>query len=295
MEDFNESEINNLETLVSELSAKLADNYFHFIHLLGTITETTEKFYDGGHSRFVSDKSSLIAEQLGMNEVDVMEVKVAGLLHDIGKLGFQDTLLFKFPSEMTQQEYLNYTKHTEFGYNILMQSKLFKNVAEIVYQHHEKLDGSGFPKHLTKDNIHPAAKIIVVVDYYHNQISKIKRLRTESNNGITNAHAYIEGSKDRFAATMNYIHKKKNILFEQKVVEIFTEIIETERQTMGSKTVVKLPVNVIEPGMIFAEDYYTNYGMLIAAKGERITTESYRALRRCMENGEMPSKILVIK
>jgi len=64
---------------------------------------------------------------------------------------------------------------------------------------------------------------------------------------------------------------------------------------MGSKTVVKLPVNVIEPGMIFAEDYYTNYGMLIAAKGERITTESYRALRRCMENGEMPSKILVIK
>jgi len=286
---------NNLENLIDELSSQLADSYYQYIQVLGTITETTEKYYDGGHSRFVSDKSALIAEQLGMNEEDVMEVKMAGLLHDIGKLGFSEPLLFKFPTEMTQQEYINYTKHSEFGYNILNQSKLLSNIAEIVYQHHEKLDGSGFPRHFTRDNIHPAARIIIVVDYYHNQISKIKRSRLENNNGITSTHNYIESSKDRFAAAMNYLHKKKNILFEAKVVEKFTDIMETERKMMGSKIVAKLPVNIIEPGMIFAEDYYTNYGMLIAAKGERITKESHRALKRCIENGEMPSKILVIK
>lgn len=288
-------ENSNIEQLIEDLSSQLADSYYQFIQVLATITETTEKYYDGGHSRFVSDKSALVAEQLGMSEEDVIEVKMAGLLHDIGKLGFSEPLLFKFPTEMTQQEYLNYTKHTEFGYNILNQSKLLSNIAEIVYQHHEKLDGSGFPRHLTRENIHPAARIIIVVDYYHNQISKIKRSRLESNTGITNTHSYIESSKDRFAASMNYLHKKKNILFEAKVVDAFTDIIETERKIFGSKIVVKLPINAIEPGMIFAEDYYTNYGMLIAAKGERITKESYKALYRCIESGEMPSKILVIK
>lgn len=164
-----------------------------------------------------------------MNEEDEMEIKIAGLMHDIGKIGFQETLLFKFPNEMTQVEYTQYTKHSEFGYNILNNSKLFHNISEIVYQHHEKLDGSGFPRHLTKEQIHPSAKIIVVVDYYHNSISKIKRNRTETNNSITNTLSYLEDSKDRYISTMNYLEKKKNILFEPKVVDLLTEIIEGER------------------------------------------------------------------
>lgn len=56
-----------------------------------------------------------------------------------------------------------------------------------------------------------------------------------------------------------------------------------------------MAVNAVELGMIFAEDYYTSYGMLIAAKGEPITKDSRKALMRCMENGEIPSKILIIK
>ncbi|HRP02939.1 MAG TPA: HD domain-containing protein [Candidatus Kapabacteria bacterium] len=288
-------ESKNNDDIIEVLSSQLANSYYQFAGMLSTISETTEKYYDGGHSRFVADKSAIIAEQLGMSEVEIVEVRIAGMLHDIGKLGFPDPLLFKFPNEMTQQEYIHYTKHAEFGYNILNQSSLFKNIAEIVYQHHEKLDGSGFPRHLIRENIHPAARIIIVVDYYHNQISKIKRTRFESSQSITNTSSYIESTKDRVVATMNYLHKKKNILFEAKVVDAFTDVMEIERKVMGAKVVMKLPINVIEPGMIFAEDYYTSYGMLIAAKGERITNDSFKALQRCIENGEMPSKILVIK
>ncbi len=285
----------NIESLIDDLSSQLANSYYQFANILSTIAETTEKYYEEGHSRFVSDKSAMIAEQLGMTDEDIMEVKIAGLLHDIGKIGFTEPLLFKYPTEMTQQEYLNYTKHSEFGYNILKRSRLFNNIAEIIYQHHEKLDGSGFPRHLTKENIHPAAKIIIVVDYYHNQIAKTKRSRLETNTSITNTNQYIENSNDKFAATMNYLHKKKGILFESKVVDTFTDIIVNERKMLGSKMVVKLPINILESGMIIAEDYYTSYGMLIAAKGERITKEAFKCIQRFIENGELPSKILVIK
>lgn len=55
------NKINYLENLVNDLSTQLADSYFQFIHILGALTETTEKFYDGGHARFVSEKSAQIA------------------------------------------------------------------------------------------------------------------------------------------------------------------------------------------------------------------------------------------
>jgi len=285
----------NLNSLVNELSIKLADSFSDFVQILGKISETTEKYYETSHSRFVADKVAMIAEQMNMNDEDIMEIKIAGLLHDIGKLIFPDTLLFKFPSEMTQQEYLNYSKHPEFAYYLLKESKLFDNISEIILQHHEKLDGSGFPRHLTAEKIHIGAKMIAVVDYYHNQLYKTKRLRTDLNNSITNLNSYLSSSNDRFAATMNYLHRKKNILFDAKIVDIFTDIIEIERKMIGEKTIVRVAVNAVEPGMVFAEDYYTSYGMLIAAKGEVITNESKKALLRCVEYGEVPNKILVIK
>jgi putative nucleotidyltransferase with HDIG domain len=285
-----------LEDLVENLSQLLAEGFFQVVKMLTTVTETTEKYYEGSHSRFVSDKSALIAEQLGMNDEDVMEVKIAGLLHDIGKLGFSEPLMYKFPSEMTQQEFINYTKHCDLGYYILKQYKNFDTIADIVFQHHEKIDGSGFPKHLQKDVIHPGAKIIVVSDYYHNQMYKTKRIKSEqSGNQLTSTASFLESTKERYSATMNFLNRKKGIIFEKKVVDIFIEIMEAERKMLGTRSVMRLAVNGIEPGMIFAEDYYTTYGMLIAAKGETITRDTYSALQRFIQNDEIPAKILVIK
>jgi putative nucleotidyltransferase with HDIG domain len=288
--------IEELEILVDDLSQQLAEGFFQVVKMLNFITETTEKYYEGSHSRFVSDKSALIAEQLGMSEEDIIEIKVAGLLHDIGKLGFPEPLMYKFPSEMTQQEHINYTKHCDLGYNILKQYKNFGTIAEIAYQHHEKIDGSGFPNHLQKEQIHPGAKIIVVTDYFNNQMNKTKRIKSEqSGSQLTSTSSFLESTKERYASTMNFLERKKGIIFDKKIVDIFVEIMENERKILGSRSVMRLSINGIEPGMIFAEDYYTSYGMLIAAKGETITRESFSALQRFIQNDEMPSKILVIK
>ncbi len=288
----------DLEKMIDELATQLADGFFQTIQVLTRVTSALEKYYEGSHSRFVAEKSAMIAKELGMNEEEVMETRIAALLHDIGKVGMSDALLFKYPTELSQQEYKQYSLHPEIGMQILKPYKAFDNIGEIIYQSHEKLDGSGFPRHLQRDNIHPGAKIIIVVDYFHNGVYRRLRQKPEVTGGsgqVTSTANYLESTRDKYNNTLNFLHKKSNILFEKKAVQLLTEIMELERRNLGHKSVMRLPVNALEAGMIFAEDYYTSFGMLVAAKGEVITKESMKSLARFVDAGEVPFKILVIK
>ncbi|MFW5701428.1 MAG: HD-GYP domain-containing protein, partial [Bacteroidota bacterium] len=286
------------EELVDVLAEQLATNFYQTTQLLGTIVTFIEYYYDGSHSRFVSDKSAELAALLDMSEEAVTEVRFAGLLHDIGKLGMKDNVLFKYPNEMSDSEYKQYTMHPIVGRQILIKHDGFKNIAEIVYQHHEKLDGSGFPNHLTAKDIHPGAAIIGVVDYYHNSMFKRKKRRTNqtgSTYSYSSTGSFLESTSDRYSATMNYLNQKAGVLYDRKVVQSFIGMMESERRIIGRKTVMRVPVNKLEPGMVFAEDYFTSFGLLIAARGEAIGPEMVRALVRFAESGEIPHKILVVK
>lgn len=293
-----ESNVKELELLVDEISTQLAENFFNTVQILSRIVTSTEKYYDGSHSRFVSEKSAQVAEELGMSDEDVMEIKIAGLLHDIGKLGFTETMLFKYPNELSESDYNLYLRHPEMGMQILKPHAAFDTIGKIIYQHHERIDGSGFPNHTRRDDIHPGAKIIIVVDYYHNMIFKKSMVRgnkTTSDIQYNSTNAYLTTTQERYSSTLNYLNKKKGVLFEKKVVDIFIDLVESERRTIGHRSIMRVPVTNLEPGLLLAEDYYTSYGMLIAAKGEQTTKENINALRRFADNGEIPMKLLVMK
>lgn len=291
-----EEKVQLLEEMVEELGDHLAEGFYNTIKVLTGLVEITEKFYEGSHSRFIAEKSVELAEDLGMNDEDVMEVRIAALLHDIGKTGLSQTALYKYPSEMNPTEYKEYSQHPEIGQMILSPHPAFERIGEIIAQHHERLDGSGFPRHLKGDMIHPAAKIIAIVDIYHNAIFKRQRSKTATQNvKFSSSASYISSTKDKYTSVMNYLLKKADVLFEKKAVERFIDLMEAERRLLGHKTVMRLPANKIEPGMVFAEDYYSSFGMLIAAKGEKMTKDMLKALVRFAENGEIPNKLLVLK
>lgn len=284
-----------LQETVDNLANMLANNFFQTTQVLSSMLVFSERYFEGSHSRFVAEKSAFIAKDLGFEDEYVMETRIAGLLHDIGKVGFSDSTLYKYPSEMTPSEYTQYTLHPKVGQMLLQPHEGFKSIGEIILDTHEKLDGSGFPRHLTKDEIKPAAKIIIVVDYFHNAIYKRIKKEGSNINIYTTSSQFLELTKDRYNSAMNYLHKKAGILFEKKVVELLTNIMELERKDLGLKSVMRVPVNKVEPGMVFAEDYFTTYGMLIAAKGEVLTKDMMHALVKFAENGEIPHRILVIK
>lgn len=294
MED-NSQRVNELERLVGRLSNDLAENFFQTLQVLSSIVGFTERFYDGSHAKYVSEKSSELARILGLGKEDVFQIKVAGLLHDIGKVGFYDSALYKYPNEMRPNEFKQYSLHPEIGRQILSNHHGFDNISEIIFQHHEKIDGSGFPMGLKGNQVHPGAAIIGVVDYYHNAVYKIKRDREDiQDSKVINTQAFLNNTKEKYSSAMSFLQQKKGILYDRKVVDAFMAIAEMDRSKVNGKIVQRLPVNLVRPGMMFVENYYTSYGLLIASKGESVNKEMLGALVRFAENGEIPHKILVL-
>lgn len=292
------TKIQELESLVDSLSSELASSFYQTLQVLERLTTFIEKYYEGSHSRFVSEKSTMIATELDMSEEAVMEIKIAALLHDIGKIGFSDNMLYKYSSEMTDSEYKAYTKHSQMGMEILKPYRAFDQIGKIIYQHHERCDGMGFPRNLKGQDIHPGAKIISVVDFFHNAVYKRLRTRSGSDTGtmpITSTSQQLDITRDRYNSAMNYLMRKSGSLYEKKVVTIFMDMMELDRSSLGSKSVMRVAVNKIEPGMILAENYNTSFGLLIAAKGEKVSKEIIKALLRFADAGELPNKILIIK
>jgi putative nucleotidyltransferase with HDIG domain len=126
---------------------------------------TTEKRdpYTAGHQQRVAKLAGAIAQELGMEENDVEGIRVASLLHDIGKIHIPAEILAK-PASLTTMEMGIMKTHSEVGYDILKRVSFPWPVADIVLQHHERLDGSGYPVGLTGEAIVQEARIIMVAD-----------------------------------------------------------------------------------------------------------------------------------
>jgi response regulator RpfG family c-di-GMP phosphodiesterase len=102
-----------------------------------------------GHGRRVAEHARSVAQRMGLSDNEVQNVMLAGLLHDIGKLGLPDELLSKPFNTLTGEQRALVMKHPLIGQNILMGIEKFKEAAVLVRHHHECYDGSGYPDHLT--------------------------------------------------------------------------------------------------------------------------------------------------
>ncbi len=121
--------------------------------------------YTGEHSGAVLNFCGIIAQKLGMADEEVTDVKLAALLHDIGKIGVPEEILLK-PSRLTAEEKIEMDKHVEHGYRALQGLPRLKRVSNIVLRHHEWWNGGGYPGKIAGQEIPLGARIIAVVDAY---------------------------------------------------------------------------------------------------------------------------------
>ncbi len=121
--------------------------------------------YTQGHSQRVSDYSVLIALELGLDEPLVNDIRIGSLLHDIGKIGIPDSILLK--NGMLNLEEIELMKeHPRTGVNILSQVKLLDPMWPAILEHHERLDGTGYPAKLTDKQISLMGRIVAVADVF---------------------------------------------------------------------------------------------------------------------------------
>lgn len=119
--------------------------------------------YTSGHQQRVAELAEAIAREIGLDEERIKGVYLCATIHDIGKIQLPADILSK-PSKLTDAEYMLIQSHPECGYNILKDVKFSWPVADVAYQHHERIDGSGYPQGLKGDQICLEARIISVAD-----------------------------------------------------------------------------------------------------------------------------------
>jgi PAS domain S-box-containing protein/putative nucleotidyltransferase with HDIG domain len=134
-----------------------------FVDALSSAVELRDP-YTSGHQRRVAALACAIAEEMGPSAEEVRVIRVAALLHDIGKALFVPIEILSKPGKLTDLEMALIREHPKAGYEILGKVEFPWPVAEIVYQHHERLDGSGYPRGLKGEEILREARIIAVAD-----------------------------------------------------------------------------------------------------------------------------------
>jgi putative nucleotidyltransferase with HDIG domain len=119
--------------------------------------------YTAGHQRRVSALACGIARELGQTEEDIEIIRIAGLLHDVGKISVPSEILSK-PGRLSEAEMTIVRTHVQVGYDLLKQIEFAPPIALVALQHHERMNGSGYPNGLKGDQIIPEAQIMGVAD-----------------------------------------------------------------------------------------------------------------------------------
>ncbi len=136
-----------------------------FYGIVNTMAATVEirDPYTAFHQRRVADLSLAIAKEMGLSKNSVTGIYLAGMVHDIGKLSIPAEILSK-PARLTDIEFSLIKNHPKVGYDILKRIEFPWRIADFVYQHHERLDGSGYPQGLSDKNILLETKILSIAD-----------------------------------------------------------------------------------------------------------------------------------
>lgn len=159
------------------------------------------------HSQKVSEISYKLSKALDLSRKDIMQVKMAGLVHDIGHMAIDRRILLK-PGPLTAQEYELIKLHPVRGEELLKSIGELKEIADIVGQHHERIDGIGYPRGLKGKDIKKTAKIISIAEAYDSMVS---------------GHFYKKPvSKE---AAISEIVEEKGMQFDPELVEVFIKII----------------------------------------------------------------------
>ena len=167
----NEEYKKNLQRMVnqktSELSSMIHFQKYNYEKTLLSMVEMIEDrdTYTTGHSQRVAHYSKILAKDMGHNEEECKKVYQAGILHDIGKIATPDIILLN-PHKLNDLEYKLIQEHVNVSYRLLVNIPMFKDLAEIVYAHHEHYDGSGYPRGLKGDEIPTLSHIMIVADAF---------------------------------------------------------------------------------------------------------------------------------
>ena len=184
--------------------------YIECIHALVNLAESKDP-YTKKHSIKVSNYAVLLAKHLKLPKEEIEIIKLAAILHDVGKLGIKEKVLLKSGS-LNGAEYEEVKKHSAIGAEIIKPFRFFNDVILIIRHHHEKYDGTGYPDGLKGKDIPLGSRILAIADSY---------------NALTSKRAYRDAYSSGEA--VNIMKKEDGSKFDTKLLDIFMSSIASEK------------------------------------------------------------------
>ena len=163
-----------------------------------------------GHTRRVTQLTLKLAESFGIHDEELVQIRRGALLHDMGKLGIPDAVLHK-PDKLTDAEWEVMRKHPQFAYDMLYPIEYLRPALDIPFCHHEKWDGSGYPRGLKGDEIPMSARLFAVVDVW---------------DALTSDRPYRRAWSEE--ETLKYLREQSGRHFDPQVVDLFFKVIEAD-------------------------------------------------------------------
>ncbi len=205
-----------LEQLVTARTQDLEEQHYEAFQRLAAISEYRDPD-SGEHSSRVGELAAELAIQLGEDRNWAEELRLAGRLHDVGKVGVPDAILQK-PGPLTDAEFEIMKTHTTVGATVFggSRSSLIQLAAEVARSHHERWDGSGYPAGLVGDRIPLSGRLVAVADVY---------------DALVTAHRYKHAWSSSDA--VNHIVAGRGTQFEPRIVDALVEVV-AQREAMSS-------------------------------------------------------------
>ncbi|WP_285907134.1 HD-GYP domain-containing protein [Pseudodesulfovibrio pelocollis] len=172
-------EVRELAEAVGMMMVRIETREFHLEQLMETIRTNSlnavtavvnalgaRDAYTEGHGERVAVYSERLARRLGLDEEEAERIRIAGVLHDIGKIGFSDLIFSNEDTVMNEDMLLEIRSHPQWSYDILRNLDFLGPALDYVYAHHERMDGRGYPRGLCGEDIPLGARILAVADCF---------------------------------------------------------------------------------------------------------------------------------
>jgi response regulator RpfG family c-di-GMP phosphodiesterase len=258
-----------LQQKQKELEASLYNSIRSFTSLLNMHASGL-----GEHGRRVSFLSGKVAEQLQLPEEKVTQVELAGLLHDIGKLGLSPNLITYNTQDWTKDEEKQYYRHPVQGQQVVQFINQLGSVGLMIRSHHERYDGHGFPDGLSGEKIPFGAKIIAIADAYDKmvnfEIDAENLIETFLSEGLKKYRDLPRNALLQQAAIYN-LKKNAFTLYDPDLLKILLIIFRQTKLTKESE--IEVSVADLKPGMVLSNALYSVKGHFLLSKNTKLLSE----------------------
>jgi putative two-component system response regulator len=190
-----------------EANAQLLNAYEATIEGLSHALDLRDRETEG-HSRRVTEVTVRLAQALSISEEEITHIRRGALLHDIGKIGIPDSILHK-PDTLTEEEWVIMRKHPRFAHDMLSPIEYLRPALSIPYSHHEKWDGTGYPRSLKGEEIPLSARLFAIADVW---------------DALTSNRPYRDAWTEEQA--LAYIREQSGKHFDPHVVDLLFRVIE---------------------------------------------------------------------